>query len=308
MKNCIIISFIFILLNIYPCSCILAQKYNFKTYSLEDGLVQSQVFSICQDNDGNMWFGTFGGGVSKFNGQTFETYTIKDGFISNDIRTIMLDSKGNLWFGTREGISKLDFNKSTCSSKNHKNRLCIKNYTTEDGLMNNYISSVFEDNKGNIWFGSWRGEEGGISRILNIDEEASARGENKIDGLFENFTTKQGLPDSNVTAITQDKQGYLWFGTYKGVSKLLISPGSVPVNDSAKIFQNLSEDEGLISHVVLSLLTDNKGNIWVGTTKGISILTPNINGDQAGKDSITYKITNISKEDGLKKYKNNCSY
>ena len=80
-----------------------AQKYNFKNYSLEEGLVQSQVTAISQDNNGNMWFATFGGGVAKFNGQTFVTYNTKNGIISNDIREIIVDNRGNFWFGGRNG-------------------------------------------------------------------------------------------------------------------------------------------------------------------------------------------------------------
>ena len=45
-----------------------SQTYNFKNYNTEQGLPQSQVLSIFQDHNGNMWFGTNGGGAGKFDG------------------------------------------------------------------------------------------------------------------------------------------------------------------------------------------------------------------------------------------------
>jgi ligand-binding sensor domain-containing protein len=57
-----------------------SQHYNFKNYSVEDGLAQSQVYSFCQDKKGNLWIGTVGGGVSKYDGLTFVNYTIKEGW------------------------------------------------------------------------------------------------------------------------------------------------------------------------------------------------------------------------------------
>ena len=50
------------------------QEYSFIPYSVEDGLTQTQVHSICSDSLGNLWVGT-GGGVSKFDGKSFVNYS-----------------------------------------------------------------------------------------------------------------------------------------------------------------------------------------------------------------------------------------
>ena len=56
-----------------------AQQYNFRQYNVQDGLAHSQVSSILQDSHGYMWFATYGGGLSRFDGRTFVNFTEKDG-------------------------------------------------------------------------------------------------------------------------------------------------------------------------------------------------------------------------------------
>ena len=65
------------------------QSYNFKNYSTEQGLPQSQVLSVFQDKNGYMWFGTNSGGVAKFDGNNFITFTTQEGLIDNTIYSIM---------------------------------------------------------------------------------------------------------------------------------------------------------------------------------------------------------------------------
>jgi ligand-binding sensor domain-containing protein/signal transduction histidine kinase len=80
-----------------------AQKYAFLSYSTEEGLPQTQVTSICQDDDGYLWVGTLGG-LAKFNGQEFESFSPNDGILNNRIQTLYYDSD-ILWIGHDGGIS-----------------------------------------------------------------------------------------------------------------------------------------------------------------------------------------------------------
>ena len=70
-----------------------------------DGLADNTVQAICEDSDGNMWFGT-PTGVTRFDGNTWKTFTIKDGLASNDVRDIAVNSKGEVWCATKSGVSK----------------------------------------------------------------------------------------------------------------------------------------------------------------------------------------------------------
>ena len=68
---------------------VFGQQYNFKNYSVENGLPYVQIFTIFQDSRGYLWSGGYGG-LSKFNGKTFQNYSPKNGL---QIITLILSLK-----------------------------------------------------------------------------------------------------------------------------------------------------------------------------------------------------------------------
>src|SRR3989337_2406958 len=85
-----------------------AQRTSFIEFGVEQGLIQSQVQSVLQDNDGNLWVGTLGG-LSKYNGKSFSNYSKKDSLAEDWITTIYKDKAGNMWFGHwAGGVSMYD--------------------------------------------------------------------------------------------------------------------------------------------------------------------------------------------------------
>jgi len=79
-------------------------KQNWTDYTTNDGLISNHVYSILQDQQGNLWFGT-DAGVSKYDKTSFTNYTIKDGLADNQINSMALDSDGSIWFATANGVS-----------------------------------------------------------------------------------------------------------------------------------------------------------------------------------------------------------
>jgi ligand-binding sensor domain-containing protein/signal transduction histidine kinase/DNA-binding response OmpR family regulator len=79
---------------------------------------------------------------------------------------------------------------------------------------------------------------------------------------FRNYQTIDGLSNNAVTAITQDEQGFLWFGTRNGLNRF--------DGHQFKVFSHTDSAALRIgSSSILSLLTDSKGTMWVGTTHGL---------------------------------------
>ena len=78
--------------------------------------------------------------------------------------------------------------------------------------------------------------------------------------LTRHFSNQHGLAQSQVQAIFQDTNGYIWFGTHGGVSRF-----------DGIHFSNYSIDDGLISNSVLNFVEDSWGRLWIGTKNGISI-------------------------------------
>lgn len=202
---------------------------HFINYNTEQGLALSGARSSYEDKMGNLWFGTEGGGVSRYDGKAFTNYTTTHGLPSNSIWSIMGDKTGNIWFGTvGGGVSKYDGKLFTT-------------YTTAQGLSNNTIWCMLQDKAGSIWLGT---EGGGVS---------------KYDGTtFTNYTIAQGLTNNKVRSCCEDNAGNLWFGTFGGgVSKY-----------NGKSFTNYTTRHGLANNHVLSSCIDKAGNLWFGTNGG----------------------------------------
>ena len=243
----------------------------FTTYNTDNGLALDQIYCSYKDKTGNLWFGTNGGGVSKYDGKSFTNYTTTHGLANNVVWSIMEDKKGNIWFGTDgNGVSKFDGKSFT-------------NYTTVQGLANNVVYSITEDKIGNIWMGT---NGGGVSKfdgeqftnyttakglannaVRDIAEDKSGNlwfgtlggGVSKYDGsIFTNYTTTQGLANDTIRSIIQDTKGNFWFGTNGGgLSKF-----------DGKVFTNYSTAQGLADNTVWRIIEDNIGNLWLGTNGG----------------------------------------
>jgi ligand-binding sensor domain-containing protein len=85
---------VFLLFHVFA----IAQTTSFITYGVEQGLVQSQVQTVVQDNSGNLWIGTLAG-LSRYNGMGFENFSRKDGLAEDWVTTSYKDKKGDIWFG-----------------------------------------------------------------------------------------------------------------------------------------------------------------------------------------------------------------
>jgi ligand-binding sensor domain-containing protein/serine phosphatase RsbU (regulator of sigma subunit) len=243
----------------------------FKNYSSDNGLILDAIANIFCDSKGNIWFGTPGGGLSRFDGKLFTNFTTLNGLKGNNVRYITEDSKGNIIIGSHEaGLliynGKYFKNINTSHGLVSNNTRCVfedksgsiwiatygggvskyngktfTNYTTEQGLASNYVWYIIQDKKGNIWFGT----DGG--------------GASCFDGKhFTNYTVKEGLVQNAVWCIEEDKKGNLWFGTFGGgVSRY-----------DGKSFTNFTTDNGLKNDTIWSIKADNEGKIWIGTDGG----------------------------------------
>ena len=108
------------------------------------GQLSPFVRRIFQDRSGNLWFGTNGDGVIRYDGKALKYFSINEGFGGVAVRGIVQDKEGNVWFGTEGGLTKYDGESFT-------------NFTEKEGLVNNDVWSIVIDNKGVIWIGTLQG-------------------------------------------------------------------------------------------------------------------------------------------------------
>ncbi len=105
------------------------------------------VIALIVDKKGRVWVGTWGGGLSVFDGKTWKVYTKKDGLPANHVFMLHQDKDGNIWVGTNNGLA--EFNGKT-----------FKRYGKAQGLFSNAVFSMKTASDGTVWVGSY----GGVAR------------------------------------------------------------------------------------------------------------------------------------------------
>ncbi len=108
------------------------------------------IISLEVDSRGNVWCGTWGGGLARFDGETWRNYTTADGLPGNHIFMLYLDPDNTLWIGTSKGLTRLTEEDQSFPVLSKK-----------DGLFADNVFSMAHAPDGSIWVGSF----GGVARI-----------------------------------------------------------------------------------------------------------------------------------------------
>jgi PAS domain S-box-containing protein len=270
------------------------QNIQFKHLTTNDGLSHSFVHSICQDKYGFIWIGS-DDGLNRFDGNNFHVYkkNIRDKYSisSSNVISVFEDSRGDLWIGTRQGLNLYDrkndrfiryprwsqFVINSIAEDKERNlwigtsvdlyRYDVKNDSVQEYLPNTllrdkgYLSGVgilpiMIDSRKNVWIGTSYG--------LNLYD--------KEKNLFINYYYDENNPNSlnsnDIRSILEDKSGRIWIGTPVGLN-LFTNPKDHPKKSMFVHYQNSSYDQNSISKgAVLSLLEDDKHNLWIGIENG----------------------------------------
>jgi ligand-binding sensor domain-containing protein len=258
-----------------------------------------------EDTEGNLWFGSIGEGLYKYDSRSFVHFGTEQGLNSNIVYCILQDKSGTVWVGTNKGLNRFDGKKFVSIpivlSNNTAPYLSVsKNVASTE----NAIWSMMQDRNGTIWLGTNDGvycydgikfsgfvdnpnlvnKDGlqlkGIFSILEAENghiwfaECSGEGVSRFDGK----TLSIIIPYKDIRRtdrIIEDKQNNMWFATaFEGIGKY----------DGKTFIQNIFKDHD--QNGSYNIVVDANDNIWFDTQNGL--------GSYDGK-----KLNILTEKDGI---------
>lgn len=246
------------------------QEYPFRTFSIEEGLSESVVYDIVQDDDGYIWLAT-GYGLNRFDGIRFQNYFEEEGLNSSRIRALFKDEEGRIWIGSESGVnywlpdsvhqveelaSLQDFTVISIYQDQagdmwfgtdgqgvwqYNEGQYLTQYSTTNGLAGNRVQAIEGSESGEIWFGTREG-----ITVLS-------------DGNFRNFDASTGLPGNLIQDIEAAPDGNIWIGSNHGLT----------IYNGEK-FNTFTSSNGLSHNNIQSLSITDENEVWIGTESGVS--------------------------------------
>ena len=260
------------------------EQINFSYISINEGLSQSTVFSIDQDQRGNMWFATYDG-VNKYDGYSFTVYQHNEedpNSIANDIsRIVKTDSQGRVWIGTRDGLSYYDEEKDK-----------FRNFFYEKKGKRQQINGIAEISPEQLLISTQEGlTMFDIKESKFVDDSFSTamhkliasalyrQGDiiyigTPVDGLYSYSIPQKKL--EKITPITETKQiqailqqspTRIWVAT-EGAGLLLLNPKTKEVK---AYHHSSSNPKSISSNYIRSLALDSQNRLWIGTFNDLNI-------------------------------------
>lgn len=262
------------------------------------GLLSNGIFYLSKIDD-KLWIGTYGGGLTLFDGKNWKTYNIPNGLADAFVYGAAKAPNGDIWIATWSGANQIVG--GSLDDPKAWRTYTVKN--TNGGLPNDWVYGVAIDPKGNVWLGTegglalydgskWKnwGHKDGLGAPYEKVKDALSYEDidfAKVSKHHARQKVEQGLQDikapynpNYIVSLLLDSKGRVWCGTWGG---------GLSVLENGK-FKTYTTKEGLIGNYVPMLKEGPDGTIWIGQNKGISKLTEGLFGN---------KFVNYTKKDGL---------
>lgn len=239
---------------------------SFRNVSVDDGLSQSWVYSILQDREGFLWFGT-DEGLDRWDGYEFVHYgpSAAEGAISGgEVYTLLESRDGTIWAGTVEhGLNALDPVRGTFRS-------WLPDGPSNVSVADPFVTCLLEGADGSIWVGTWAG-------LQRLDPDS----ERFRTWRHDPAAPSSSLPDDRVRALVRGQDGRLWVGTENGLAMVLLAADGEPtiapvefLDEPAAAGAALGEAPGEERRAIKALELDPSGDLWIGTRDGLFRFSP----------------------------------
>ncbi|MBW4889957.1 response regulator [Mucilaginibacter sp. HMF5004] len=233
---------------------------------------QSQVgsiYTITEGSDGTIWLGTKGRGLlmavplnadhSKYKVTRFIPDPNDLNSISNkQIYSVFEDNKHRIWVGTfGGGLNLVVKDGDRVTFKNYQN--AFKNYPIASC---NVIRHLNQDSRGRIWIATNNG-------LVIFNPDKGGPNNYTFSRYFKVPGDLAGLGNNSVQVIHKDRAGQMWVGTFGGGLYKQIADA-----DGKLRFKFYTTADGLPNDIILGMVDDNRGNLWIATENGLSRFEP----------------------------------
>jgi len=227
-----------------------------------DGLTSDFISVLHRDGNGNLWVGSWGGGLHMLTSGSMERGkfirylrqpSVPGQPISNYISSIVEDSAGDLWIGSIDGLMKYDAGKE---------EFIPVRLSNDDGNMESVGCLAF-DVYGNLWVGTRHAlYRIGGENLQEVDEK-----EIRADRFISDPDDPESISGNYVISLLSGNSGDLWIGTY-GQGLNLLRRGDLEKGNW--VFTHFSEEDKLCNDVIYAIQEDGKGRLWMSTDNGLS--------------------------------------
>jgi signal transduction histidine kinase/streptogramin lyase len=264
------IAYFFTICFIHFSSRLFSQSYNYRHYTVEDGLISSTVYSTFQDSKGFIWFCT-DAGVNRFDGKSFEKFSQDQGLADNEVFKMYEDKRGRIWLLSYNGkLTMLEGDKIYTPS----NSSLLKEMISLSGYYN-----VFEDTRGRLFFMSYFGtitlfDDRLEKKVHFIENDNPGIGEifessnNSIVILKEGYRLPESSPDPGYHFSHKGLNVNQYRYIAPGEAFFIAAPGVMHVqDDKEELIIPADRITGQINRS--KLFIDRKKNVWITTGTGV---------------------------------------
>jgi hypothetical protein len=208
------------------------------SYSPDDStsIATNNIYSVCQDKNGDIWVGTYGNGLSLIRepgNHILKFITINQGnsnLSSNLIRHLIVDSSGNLWVATTFGLNLLE--RKDIESGNYRFKVFLQDPSNDKSLIYNDVIHIYEDSRKRLWFGTYGG---GIDLLEGYEGDKAS---------FKHYGSDAEAGYGIIYGILGDQSGKIWYSTENGLICLDPDNGNTEIynNYNGLGFNNFSEN------------------------------------------------------------------
>ncbi|MDE1154710.1 MAG: two-component regulator propeller domain-containing protein [Acidobacteriaceae bacterium] len=318
-----------------------------RSMSTKDGLADSDMEALLPDGEGGVWAGAYTAGLQHLYHGLFVSYDQRDGLLEGPYSMVASDPQGAVWiggtadgaaqashvlmrvapggierYGVRQGLQtgqpmgmsldndgRATFAIAPAGIFQGSKGKFVPLYTSPEGA---YPTALLRDHEGNLWFSM----HGGV-----LHEQLEGGG-NRL------WTERDGLLDTSIWALAEDRMHRLWVASSKGVTLLDAtaqrSPQSYPLGFigsvypdpfvaqgvwmgsfqglryfNGSVFRSLTQRDGLPSDTVISMARDAQGNLWAGSANGIFRLEAEELRRWMSGEAVPFHVRVFGSNDGL---------